>query len=210
MAIIKGEIEDIDKVCFELIEKGLLKKSIDGGYINNKKLYHVMCEYHDKKMKNIEMGLPIPPLPQEAGYAIIQIATRRCNSHMYRTYTNAWKEEMIGNAILTGAMRCHNFDPEKTDNPFAYFTSVCDNAIKEQIKKEKKQLYIKYKMMDEHRGFLAELDQQENDIDFVELDYVNASEESRSFFINLYEERLKEKKINGRINKDEDFITLQF
>ncbi len=79
-------------------------------------------------------------------------------------YTNAWKEELIENAIEKAVSLCHNFDPYRvnkegimTKNPFAYVTAICDNAIKEQIKKEKKHLYIRYKSMDMCDGLSASL-----------------------------------------------------
>ena len=48
-----------------------------------------------------------------------------------------------------GIMDCisavDNFDPDKTNNPFAYFTQIAWNAFLRRIQKEKKQTYIKHK-----------------------------------------------------------------
>ena len=52
-----------------------------------------------------------------------------------------------------------NFDPEKSKNPFSYFTQIIYYAFLRRIEKEKKQSYIKLKMtelMDDgsvHRWF---------------------------------------------------------
>ena len=41
-----------------------------------------------------------------------------------------------------------NFDPDKSKNPFSYFTQIIYYAFLRRIQKEKKQQYIKYKMME--------------------------------------------------------------
>ncbi len=46
----------------------------------------------------------------------------------------------------------HNFDPEKSKNPFAYFTQIIHYAFLRRIQKEKKQLEIKTKII-ERTGF---------------------------------------------------------
>ena len=46
----------------------------------------------------------------------------------------------------------HNFDPEKSKNPFAYFTQIIHYAFLRRIQKEKKQLDIKTKII-EKTGF---------------------------------------------------------
>ena len=42
----------------------------------------------------------------------------------------------------------HNFDPEKSKNPFAYFTQIIHYAFLRRIQKEKKQLEIKTKIIE--------------------------------------------------------------
>ena len=198
----KDNIDSIDDVEFELIKSGKMKKDNKDGYINNKQLYNEMVEYNKKKKENLSKGLDIPPLTNTIGAAIIQIATRRCNSRMYVGYTNNWKEEMIGHAIVTATLRGHNFDPELYDNPFAYFTQICDNAIKEQLKKEKKQLYIRYKQIDEHHGFNAEDDANDNDQSAHD-EIVDETYNDRLKFISDYEARLEESRNNTKANINE-------
>lgn len=190
-------IDDVSDIEFELIKEGKLKKNNKEGYVNNKQLYNEMIEYNKLKKSNLEKGLDIPPLTNTIGAAIIQIATRRCNSRMYVGYTNAWKEEMIGHAIVTAILRGHNFDPEKSDNPFAYFTSICDNAIKEHLKKEKKQLYIKYKHIDMHNGFTSEGDEFDNDQSGHE-ESIDETYNDRLKFISDYETRLEESRADSK------------
>lgn len=61
---------------------------------------------------------------------------------------------VLGNGLLTGncVQYIHNFDPEKSKNPFAYFTQIIHYAFLRRIQKEKKQLEIKTKII-ERTGF---------------------------------------------------------
>jgi len=52
---------------------------------------------------------------------------------------------MISDAVLTAVLYCHNFDPYKYKNPFAYFTQVVKYAFLNRIKNEKEEQYNKYK-----------------------------------------------------------------
>jgi DNA-directed RNA polymerase specialized sigma24 family protein len=54
---------------------------------------------------------------------------------------------MISDGIENCIQYIKNFNPEKSSNPFAYFTQIIYYAFIRRIQKEKKQLYIKYKTM---------------------------------------------------------------
>ena len=55
---------------------------------------------------------------------------------------------MISDGIENCLQYVHNFSPEKSQNPFAYFTQIIYFAFIRRIQKEKKHLYVKYKEMD--------------------------------------------------------------
>lgn len=55
-----------------------------------------------------------------------------------------------------------NFNPEKSKNPFAYFTQIIYFAFLRRIQKEKKQTYIKYKATEQF-GILDEMEMLENE-----------------------------------------------
>ena len=59
-----------------------------------------------------------------------------------------FKEDMISDGIENCVQYIHNFDPEKSKNPFAYFTQVIHYAFLRRIQKEKKQLDIKTKIIE--------------------------------------------------------------
>ena len=63
-----------------------------------------------------------------------------------------FREDMISDGIENCVQYIHNFDPEKSSNPFAYFTQIIHYAFLRRIQKEKKQLEIKNKII-ERSGF---------------------------------------------------------
>jgi DNA-directed RNA polymerase specialized sigma24 family protein len=63
-----------------------------------------------------------------------------------------FKDDMICDGIENCVQYIHNFNPEKSQNPFAYFTQIIHYAFLRRIQKEKKQLEIKNKIL-ESSGF---------------------------------------------------------
>jgi len=59
---------------------------------------------------------------------------------------------MISDGVENCVQYINNFDPEKSKNPFAYFTQIIHFAFLRRIQKEKKQLDIKNKMI-ERNGY---------------------------------------------------------
>lgn len=57
---------------------------------------------------------------------------------------------ILGNGLLTGncLQYIHNFNPEKSQNPFAYFTQIIHFAFLRRIQREKKQMEIKNKILE--------------------------------------------------------------
>lgn len=80
-------------------------------------------------------------ISEELGMMISRIAKRYAGKGNFSGYT--WKEDMIGDAIYTCIKYMHNFNPEKSNNPFAYFTQICHNAFINYIKRQKKHSDIK-------------------------------------------------------------------
>jgi len=63
-----------------------------------------------------------------------------------------FRDDMISDGIENCVQYIHNFNPEKSTNPFAYFTQIIHYAFLRRIQKEKKQLDIKTKII-EKTGF---------------------------------------------------------
>ena len=57
------------------------------------------------------------------------------------------REEMVSDGIENCLMYFENFDPEKSKNPFAYFTQIIFFAFVRRILKEKKQTDTKHRFI---------------------------------------------------------------
>ena len=88
-----------------------------------------------------------PQIPNYVGRCLLQIANRLATKPNFANYT--FKDDMISDGIENCVSYIHNFDPEKSNNPFAYFTQIIYYAFLRRIQKEKKQLYIKHKSLEQ-------------------------------------------------------------
>ena len=63
-----------------------------------------------------------------------------------------FREDMISDGIENCVQYIKNFNPEKSSNPFAYFTQIIHYAFLRRIQKEKRQMDIRSKII-ERSGF---------------------------------------------------------
>lgn len=115
-------------------------------YIDNKRLYTEMIKYINSYNEAKNNDLPAPKVNNYIGECIWEMAYRLATKKNFAGYS--YKEEMIGDAIENCLRYLHNFDPDKTKNPFAYFTQIMYYAFLRRIEKEQKQSYIRYKAME--------------------------------------------------------------
>jgi hypothetical protein len=115
-------------------------------YVNNKSLYTEMVKYRARYLESLEKGEQRPRIPDYVGLCILQIATRLATKPNFYNYS--YKDEMISDGIENCINYIHNFDPDKSSNPFAYFTQIIYYAFLRRIQKEKKQQYIKHKSVE--------------------------------------------------------------
>ena len=80
------------------------------------------------------------------GAALLKIANRLSTKPNFINYT--FREEMVSDGIENCINYIGNFDPDKSKNPFAYFTQIIHYAFLRRIQKEKKQLEIKTKIIE--------------------------------------------------------------
>jgi hypothetical protein len=112
-------------------------------YINNKDLYAAMVDYREKLKVAETNGKRKPQVSEYIGKSILLICNNLAKKPNFSGYT--YKQEMISDGIIDCISAVDNFDPNKTSNPFAYFTQIAWNAFLRRIHKEKKQAYIKHK-----------------------------------------------------------------
>ena len=114
-------------------------------YVNNKDFTAAVSEYAIaiKEAKESE-GTP-PQMSEYIGESIYKIATRLSTRPNFINYT--YREEMVSDGIENCITYIDNFNPEKSNNPFAYFTQITYYAFLRRIAKEKRQQQTKYRYM---------------------------------------------------------------
>ena len=177
-----------NSVIEQIKRKYLMIEKKPKHYINNPDFLDALVNYKkscdDAKINNKED----PRIPNYIGECFLKIAEHLSRKPNFFSYS--FREEMISDGIENCLMYFRNFDPDKSKNPFAYFTQIKYYAFLRRIMKEKKQLYIKYKAT-EQMGILDEFEVYEDSDGYAKQFqlYDNISE-----FIHNYEENKRKKK----------------
>jgi len=129
-------------------------------YVDNKKFLQAMIEYRDKCKKAEEKNRKKPDVTNYIGECFLKIANHLSYRPNFINYT--YRDDMISDGIENCLQYMNNFDPDKSDNPFAYFTQIIYYAFIRRIQKEKKQMQVKAKII-ANAGVENMMDQLEGD-----------------------------------------------
>lgn len=132
-------------------------------YVDNVEFYELMCERHNIVEEALRAGKPKPRINDKIGKIILDISTNLAYKMNFINYT--FREEMVSDAIENCILYLDNFNPEKSKNPFAYFTQICYYAFIRRISKESKQTEIKKKIIERMGTDLEMFDVQDHDMD---------------------------------------------
>jgi hypothetical protein len=111
-------------------------------YVDNKKFLQALIEWREENDKKGEQQ----PTTNYIGECFLKIANHLSYRPNFINYT--YREEMISDGIENCLQYVNNFNPEKSTNPFAYFTQIIYYAFLRRIAKEKKQTHVKNKMIE--------------------------------------------------------------
>ncbi len=157
-------------------------------------------EDHDKinaLEDKIKKKLYYPRLSEYLGECFFKIANNYSHNSNWCNYP--FREDMVSNAMLDCTRYAHNFDPNKTTNPFAYFTRICQWAFVRTIKKEKKDLYGKFKMIRESEimnTLYTHVDHDPNIKMIIDdIGYSEGAREKMDEYVYRYEDSIEKKKI---------------
>ena len=183
-------------------------------YVDNEKFLEVMTEYRNAFLDGKENGEEQKPMiPDYAGECFLKIAERL--SHRPNFINYAFREEMVSDGIENCVMYASKNKKKKSSNPFAYFTQITYYAFLRRIEKEKKQLYIKYKQMDEYNSI-----EENSDMESMTsgeqagiasgASLMTADKRANIYeFINQFEEKKREKKKPKAVSKKKDDAILE-
>ena len=166
-------------------------KKKPSNYIDNKKFFKEMVSWKNKVNKAEHAGKKPPPVTNYVGSCFVDIAENLIRRPNFSSYP--FKEDMVGDAIENCLMYCYNFDPDKSENPFAYFTQIIYYAFLRRIQKEKKQNLIKYK-------YLHHLDKDGNFNELLKQFDINEDEDEILKKIEQDNNKIKTKKRRKKRN----------
>jgi hypothetical protein len=113
-------------------------------YVNNKALLECIVEYRKKLQHAKEIRANrMPPMPRYAGECLQLICERMSTRPNFGGYS--YREDMVMEAVLNCVQAFDNFNPEKSNNPFGYFSRIAWRAMLRTIWEERKQSYVKHK-----------------------------------------------------------------
>ena len=116
-------------------------------YVDNQRFLEEMTKYQQERKEAKEKGLDDPMCPEYIGECFMKIANRLSYRPNFINY--AFRDDMISDGIENCLQYLDNFNPKKSNNPFAYFTQIIYYAFIRRIQKEKKQSNIKYRMIEQ-------------------------------------------------------------
>ena len=176
-------------------------------YVDNAKFLEAMIEYKREYYKSKESDTDLPMISEYLGSVFLKIAQRLSFRPNFINY--AFKNDMISDGIENCLHYIHNFNPEKSNNPFAYFTQIIYYAFIRRIQKEKKQLYIKYKSMQNYSTAPEYMDQEKSNNNFVSLnDYENSDFKVMvDEFVDTFEKSKKKKAVKKTESNLELFMS---
>ena len=114
-------------------------------YVNNKEFLEAMKAYRKGVNKAIREKKDKPPVTNYIGSCFLKIANHLSYRPNFINYT--FRDDMISDGIENCLQYLDNFNPAKSNNPFAYFTQIIYYAFIRRIQKEKKQTTIKHKLI---------------------------------------------------------------
>ena len=162
-------------------------------YVNNAQMLDAIKQYKAEIVKAREEGREDPRIPEYIGECILKIATRLSRKANFINYS--YREDMVLDGIENCMICINSFDPAKSSNPFSYFTQVIYFAFLRRIAKEKKQSYIKGRLIQDMPIDSFELQDHDDDSDFKNAytAFIQTHSNFDDSFIKKKEKKKKEK-----------------
>ena len=144
----------------------MAKRKTGVHYVNNAQFLEAMKEWKERCKEAEELGDPQPPVTNYIGECFLKIANHLSYRPNFINYT--YRDEMISDGIENCLQYCGNFNPDKSKNPFAYFTQIIYYAFIRRIQKEKKQQHIRHKVIENMNVDILAVGEDMEQAQFVE------------------------------------------
>lgn len=163
-------------------------------YVSNKEFYEAIVERKILLKKALENGEPVPQISNYLAECIIKISNNLANKSNFNGYS--FRDEMIYDGIENCIKYFDKFNPERSTNPFAYYTQIIYFAYLRRIAKEKQQFQIKHKIIQSVSGLVFELQEHDEKDDFVNM-YREFLKEISNVELPIIQKKIKPVKVVG-------------
>ena len=160
-------------------------------YVNNSEFLAAMIKYKKALSEAEDGGEELPRIPNYIGVCLYDIANRLAYRPNFINYT--YRDDMVADGLENAIICINNFDPEKSSNPFAYFTQVIWFAFIRRIQKEKKQTYVRHKVL-ENAMLTDTVFEHGEQSDFGSSSMKELSNDYINDFVEKYEASMENKK----------------
>jgi len=133
-------------------------------YVDNERLYNAFISWYDARKIAAELGQPEPQPPPYISECVLAIPNNLASKGNFSGYS--FREDMVGDAVENIIQYYRNFDPAKSKNPFAYLTQFAYYAFIRRIVRERKQSYIKHKLVQNNILLDSIITQDHDDADY--------------------------------------------
>lgn len=161
----------------------------DNYYVDNKEIHQLFVAHKKKVEAALEAGEEMPRACDGIGQFFIDISKGVCSRANFVNYP--FKEDMILDGIENCVMALNNYDPDKFDRPYAYFTKVVWWSNLRKIEREHKQLYVKFKSL---QNAVLENTLVEGEDENFQYDDVTLDNDKMTPIINKFEKKKSPKK----------------
>lgn len=161
-------------------------------YVSNVELYKTFVDWNKELKKAKKKNEPEPDIP----FHIVDSIMRICNKLAYRPnfYNYSYRDDMVGDALENCIRVAKNFDPAKSTNPFSFITTIAWHAFIRRIEAEKKQTYIKGKIIAEMPiEDLIEMEDHDEESMAMQNQYVEYLRENNFIMTQTMEAKKKKK-----------------
>ena len=118
-------------------------------YVDNDKFFLEIKKWKQRVIDAREVDEVDPSATEYMGECFLKISENLAWRSNFINYT--FRDDLVSDGIENCLLYAHNFNPEKSKNPFSYFTQIIHHSYIRRITKEKKQMHIKYRIIEEER-----------------------------------------------------------
>jgi hypothetical protein len=181
-------------------------------YIDKREMYTALVKHRTACEDADRDGRQRPRVSEYLGKCFLLISRGLATKRNFAGYL--FIEDMVMDAVENCVNVVLSFNPDKYDNPHAYFTLICWRAFLRRIEKEKKALYSKHKVTEDfiiHNPDLIEHDSTPEDKARRSLDNAYMQDLAKKFEEKDAESRAKRsaKKAEKRRSRGDNVVEFE-